>query len=111
MPAYEYYCGTSPDTQNRLDEMIQYFCDRPFGTILPKTMYRIEDPTAKIYAFKPIDERFFNFTASGGVVVVTNAYHKQSRKMRKIDLEQLKIAVRYKMDYLERIKRNTYYAY
>src|SRR5689334_10574852 len=107
MPAYEYYRDLSDLDQERLDNMIRYFCDRPYGVILPTAMYRIEDPQNKIYAFKPRDERFFNFTADGAVVVITNAYHKHSQKMSKKDLEHVKLAVQYRGDYLRRVGEAT----
>ncbi|MBI5239674.1 MAG: hypothetical protein HY926_04320 [Elusimicrobia bacterium] len=109
MPAYDYYRDLPEADQDRLDSMIRYFCDRPYGTLLPKTMYRIEDPANKIYAFKPRDERFFNFTAEGGVVIITNAYHKHARKMTKKDLDALALSVQYRDDYIRRFKGATYY--
>jgi hypothetical protein len=45
----------------------------------------------------------------GAKIIVTNAYHKQSQQMRRIDLEGLKVAARYRQDYLTRIKEGTYY--
>lgn len=110
MSAYEYYTQMPELDQDRLDMMIRYFCDRPHGTRLPKSMYRIEDIANKIYAFKPRDERFFNFMAEGAKIIITNAYHKHSQKMAKNDLEQLKIATQYRKDYLHRLKETTYYA-
>ena len=109
MPAYEYYCDLSESDQKRLDDMIRYFCDRPYGVILPALMYRIEDQENKIYAFKPRVERFFNFTADGAVVVITNAYRKHSQKMSKKDLEHVRLAVQCRRDYLRRIGEATYY--
>lgn len=103
------YQGLTDLDQGRLDDMIQYFCDRPYGTILPKSMYRVEDKENKIYVFKPRDERFFNFISEGSKVIITNAYHKHSQKMTKLDQEQLKISAKYRVDYLERIKEGTYY--
>jgi hypothetical protein len=110
MPAYEYYKRLSETDQDRLDNMIIYFCDRPHGLMLPTSMYRIEDPVNKIYTFKPRKERFFNFITEGAKVIVTNAYHKHSQQMTKKDLEHLKIAARYREDYLRRKKEATYYA-
>ncbi len=88
---------------------MKLYCDSPYGTLLPKTLYRIEDKENKIYAFKPRDERFFNFTIEGAKVIITNAYHKHSQQMTKLDLESLKIAVGYKQDYLKRVKEENYY--
>lgn len=109
MPAFDYYKGLSAMDQGRLDDLVMYFCDRPFGELLPKSMYRIEDHENKLYAFKPRDERFFNFTTHEAKVIITNAYHKHSQQMSKSDMEQLKIAARYREDYLMRIKEGYYY--
>lgn len=109
MPAFEYYQGLRELDQDRLDYMIKYFCDRPYGQHLPLTMYRIEDAEKKIYAFKPRDERFFNFTTEGAKVIVTNAYRKHSQEMTKADHEELGMAARYREDYLRRVKEATYY--
>lgn len=39
----------------------------------------------------------------------SNAYHKHSQQMTKVDLESLKVAARYRQDYLKRVKGGTYY--
>ena len=111
MPALDYYNNLPAVDQERLDDMIQYFCDRPFGVILPTSMYKIEDPENKIYAFRPRNERFFNFAAEGAVVVITNAYHKHSQQMTKMDLGKLALAAKYREDYLQRVKEATYYGH
>ena len=79
LPAREYYEGLAEVDQDRFDDMIRYFCETRPGVLLPVTLYRIEDHARKIYALKPRDERFFNFTTAGAKVIVTNAYHKHSR--------------------------------
>ena len=109
MPAFDYYKRMTELDQERFEDIIEYFCDRAYGALLPKTMYRIEDAKNNIYAFKPRAERFFNFTTSGQKVIVTNAYHKHSQQMTKQDLEQLKISARYCDDYFRRIKEGIYY--
>lgn len=109
MPAFEYYKKSSGTDQERFDDLIIYFCDRPYGIMMPMKWYRIEDKANQIYALKPRDERFFNFLSEGKRIIITNAYHKHSQKMMKPDFEQLEIAVRYKLDYLRRIKEATYY--
>ena len=109
MPAHEYYAALAEVDQDRFDDMIRYLCDSKPGVLLPKTLYRVEDPANKIYALKPRSERFFNFTTSGAKVIVTNAYHKHSQQMTKADIEVLKVAVRYRHDYLNRVLEGTYY--
>ncbi|OGR89449.1 MAG: hypothetical protein A3A86_03350 [Elusimicrobia bacterium RIFCSPLOWO2_01_FULL_60_11] len=95
--------------QDRLDDMVRYLADSPFGTHLPATMYRIEDREEKVYAFKPGDGRFFNFMTEGRKIILTNAYRKHSQKMMKQDLEALEIAIKYKHDRIRRLEEGTYY--
>ena len=109
MPAYDYYKELNDLDQRVMDKLVKYFCDRPFGEMPPKTWYRIEDPENKIYAFKPRNERFFDFTTDGQKVIITNAYRKHSQKMKKQDLKKLKISTEYRKDYLRRTKGDTYY--
>lgn len=109
LPALEYYIEMPEVDQNRLDYMVKYLCDNSHGTVLPKTMYRIEDRENKIYVFKPRNERFFNFMAVGAKIIVTNAYHKHSQMMTKQDMEHLKTSIRFRSDYFRRIREGTYY--
>lgn len=108
-PGLEYYEAMSPTDQERLDYMVKHIADSPIGTKLPETMYRIEDRDHKIYAFKPRNERFFNFTTEGRKIIITNAYHKHSQKMSKDDLKKLATSVNYRKDYLKRVREKTYY--
>jgi hypothetical protein len=109
MPGLEYYNNMEKIDQSQLKHIVQQFCDQKYGLRLPKTMYNLEDKENKIYAFKPRDERFFNFHHEGGKVIITNAYRKHSRKMTKQDLKKLKIAIRCRNDYFARVKENVYY--
>ena len=109
IPALDYYRNLLPHDRVRLNHIVKYLCYSSPGTVLPMTLYRIEDRENKIYAFKPRDERFFNFTTEGAKVVITNAYHKHSRAMTKADKESLKIAAKRRQDYLKRIRGGTYY--
>ena len=109
LTALDYYRDLPLQDRTRLNYMIKHLCDSPRGTILPTTLYRIEDRENKIYALKPRDERFFSFTTEGAKVIITNAYHKHSQQMTRADLESLKIAGRYRQDYLKRVRGETYY--
>ncbi|MFH1619887.1 MAG: hypothetical protein ABIG11_08280 [bacterium] len=109
LPGLGYYKELGINDRVRFYQIVKLYCDSPYGTLLPTKFYRIEDKVNRIYAFKPRDERFFNFTTEGAKVIITNAYHKHSQQMTKIDLESLKTAVRYKQDYLRRIKEASYY--
>lgn len=46
---------------------------------------------------------------TGKKIIITNAYTKSSQKMRKKDLEKLKMAIQYKENYLKRTERGNYY--
>lgn len=109
LPGLEYYRRLPEVDQHKLKLLVVYIADNPHGTHLPVTMYRIEDKANKIFAFKPRSERFFNFMTEGSTIIITNAYQKHSQKMTKQGLEQLGIAVRYRQDYLRRMKEGTYY--
>lgn len=109
LPALEYYRRMMEVDQHKLKLIVKHIADNPYGTQLPVTMYRIEDRHNKIFAFKPRSERFFNFTTEESAIIITNAYHKHSQKMTKQDAEELRIAVRYREDYLRRVKEGRYY--
>lgn len=109
LPALEYYRRMAAIDQHKFKLIVKYMADNPYGTQLPVTMYRIEDRHNKIFAFKAGSERFFNFTTEASTIIMTNAYHKHSQKMTKQDLEELRIAVSYRQDYLRRLKEGTYY--
>src|SRR5438552_3860223 len=108
IPAFEYYERLSEVDQDRFDDLIRYLFETKPGSLLPQSLYRIEDHENKIYALKSRDQRFFNFMTINKKVVVTNAYQKHSQKMTKQDLGVLKVAVRYRNDYLSRLLGGTY---
>ena len=85
IPALDYYDALSDLEQDRFDDLIRYYCETRPGTLLPKTLFRMEDPVHKIYALKPRDERFFNFLTLDAKIIVTNGYHKHSQQMTKAD--------------------------
>ena len=109
LPAYEHYLTLTDEDKDRLKFLAKYIADNPYGTLLPKTMYRVEDRDNKIYAFKPDAHRFFNFMTDRAKMIITNAYRKHAQQMTKADLELLRQAVRFKTDYLNRVKEGTYY--
>jgi hypothetical protein len=109
LPALEYYRRMPEVDQHKLKLLAKYLADSPHGTQLPMTMYRIEDRANRIFAFKPRAERFFNFMTDGSAVIITNAYHKHAQQMTRQDVEELRLAGRYRQDYLRRMKEGTYY--
>lgn len=74
------------------------------GKINDKTKFRNEGD--QIYAFKPKPDRFFSFFASGGKLIITNAFCK---KQDKVPSEEKKRAVDAKKDYERRVKEGVYY--
>ncbi|MBN1445739.1 MAG: hypothetical protein JW957_06500 [Candidatus Omnitrophica bacterium] len=109
IPGYEYFLRIEERVQNRFLYMVKYLADAPREEYLPKTMYNIEDKEKQIYAFKPADKRFFSFMFRGGKIIVTNAYRKNAQQMTKQDKGKLKAAIKYKEDYIRRIKEGVYY--
>lgn len=109
MKAKEYYDGLSKEERKRLDDLVAYLADSPFGTRLPKNLYNEEDAANKIYAFKPQAYRFFNFMTVGRKIIMVDAYRKHSQQMTKKDLHLLKTVIEAKEDYLHRVKVGTYY--
>jgi hypothetical protein len=109
LPGLEYYRAMGEAEQERLDCLVRYLADSPLGVRLPTILYRIEDKKNGIYAFKARDERFFNFMAEGGRILITNAYRKHSQKMSSSDLEKLRFAGRCREDFLRRLREGIYY--
>lgn len=110
IPGYDYYKTLKDGDRARFMVVATHVANASIGEIHPKTVYNIEDKENKIYALKPNQHRFFNFTTSDQKIIVTNAYKKQSDKMTKKDKEVLKTAIKFKVDYEERVSRGTYYA-
>ena len=109
MEAKEIYDGLPDEEKQRLHQIVKYIADSPIGTIVPKTLYNLENAEHKIYALKPKDYRFFNFMAVGKKIIIINAYRKHSQQMTKKDLQLLKTAIDAKGNYLKRLKEGTYY--
>ena len=74
------------------------------GKIWDKTKFRSEND--KIYAFKPQPDRFLCFFYKGKKIIVTNAFRKQSQKLPAQEKEK---ALKYRDDYLSRVKKGEYY--
>ena len=109
IPAKEYLESLKPKDESRkisvkLVALVKYIAE--FGTIYDQTKYRIVDKKEKIYEFKPMGHRFFNFFYKEGKIILTNSYKKQSQKLEK---EELKRAIRLKKDYISRVEGGTYY--
>jgi phage-related protein len=74
------------------------------GKIFDKTKFRNEGD--KIFAFKPMPDRFLSFFNIGKLIVVTNAFVKKSDKLPKEEKER---ALRHMTDFKRRTKNGTYY--
>jgi hypothetical protein len=66
----------------------------------------VVDKQEKIYEFKPMHERFFNFFYEGRKIIITNAYRKKGQK---VDKRELSRAIDLKKDYGLRVKGGVYY--
>ncbi|MCK4858993.1 MAG: type II toxin-antitoxin system RelE/ParE family toxin [Candidatus Omnitrophica bacterium] len=104
MPAKEYLEKTSLDVKVKLAALVKYIAEH--GNLFDITKFRMVDPKEKIFEFKPMNHRFFNFFYKGGKIIITNAYMKKSQKVSKKDLEKAKTL---KKDYISRAKGGIYY--
>ena len=104
LPAKEYLEDTSLDVKAKLAALVKYIAEE--GRIFDITKFRVVDHKDKIYEFKPLGHRFFNFFYEGGKIIITNGYMKKSQKVSSRDLEKAK---NYKRDYSHRVKGGVYY--
>lgn len=74
------------------------------GKIFDKTKFRNEGD--KIFAFKPMPDRFLSFFNIGKLIVVTNAFVKKSDKLPNEEKER---ALRHMKDFKRRTTNGTYY--
>lgn len=98
----EYYLELTPLERRKLLMLFKRIGD--FGKINDKTKFRNEGN--KIYALKPQPNRFLSFFIEGGKIIVTNAFRKKSDKLPKNEKTK---AMDYRIDYLSRTERETYY--
>ena len=104
LPAKEYLEGISLDVKVKLATLVKYMAEA--GKIFDITKFRIVDHKERLYEFKPLQHRFFNFFYAGGKIIITNGYMKKSQK---VDRKELKKAIDIKKDYERRMKESTYY--
>ena len=108
MRAKEYYDALPLEDQKRLDDLVDYLADAPFGTRLAKSLYNLEDAENQIYAFKPRSHRFFDFMTLGAKIIIVNAYRKHSQQMTKKDRHVLKAVIEARKSYLSRTNTGVY---
>ncbi len=104
MPAKEYLEEAALDIKVKLAALVKYIAEQ--GKIFDVTKFRVVNSQEKIYEFKPLQYRFFNFFYEGRKIIITNGYMKKSQKVSKKDLERARDI---KKDYTYRAKGGSYY--
>ncbi len=104
MPAKEYLEEAALEIKVKLAVLVKYIAEQ--GKIFDITKFRVVDSKEKIYEFKPLQYRFFNFFYEGRKIIITNGYIKKSQKVSKKDLEKSRDI---KKDYTYRVKGGSYY--
>ena len=104
IPAREYLEETALNVKVKLAVFVKYIADQ--GRLFDITKFRQVDEREKIYEFKPVGHRFFNFFYEGGKIIITNAYMKKSQKVSRHDLEKARTM---KKNYIARVKGGSYY--
>lgn len=104
MPAKEYLEEAALDIKVKLAALVKYIAEQ--GKVFDITKFRVVDSKEKIYEFKPLQYRFFNFFYEGRKIIITNGYMKKSQKVSKKDLERARDI---KKDYTYRAKEGSYY--
>ncbi len=104
MPAKESLAEAALDVRVKMAVLVKYMSEQ--GKIYDENKYRIIDARDKIYEFKPLQFRFFNFFYEGKKIIITNGYVKKTQKVSRKDLER---ARNYRNDYISRVKGGIYY--
>ena len=104
LPAKEYFDCSDSQVKVKLLALVKYMAEN--GRLFDEGKFRLVDKKEKIYEFKPMAERFFNFFHEGKKIIITNAYRKKGQK---VDSRELARAINSKKDYEWRVKGGTYY--
>ena len=104
LPAKNYFSTMDRQVQIKLLALVKYMAEE--GRLFDETKFRLVDKREKVYEFKPMAERFFNFFTEGRRIIITNAYRKKGQKL---DPRELKKAVNMKKDYEFRAGGGDYY--
>ena len=104
LPAKKYLEDVSLEAKVKLAVLAKRIAEA--GKIFDITKFRLVDPKERLYEFKPLSYRFFNFFYTGRKIIITNAYMKKSQK---VDRRELQKAINIKKDYARRVKEGTYY--
>ncbi len=104
LPAKEYFDASEERVKIKLLALVKHLAEE--GRLFDERKFRSVDKKEKIYEFKPIAERFFNFFYEGKKIIITNAYRKKGQK---VDPRELARAIGLKKDYELRVKGGIYY--
>ena len=104
LPAKEYFDSADKQIQVKLLALVKYLAEE--GRLFDETKFRLVDKKEKMYEFKPMAERFFNFFYEGKKIIITNAYRKKGQK---VDSRELARAINFKKDYELRVNGGDYY--
>ena len=104
LPAKKYFDSAQRQVQVKLLALVKYMAQE--GRIFDEAKFRLVDKKEKIYEFKPLAERFFNFFCEGKKIILTNAYRKKGQK---VDKRELARAIALKRDYELRVQGGVYY--
>jgi len=100
--SYEYF--NSLDDVQKIKALSLFKRMGDTGKIFDTTKFRSEGD--KIFAFKPMPDRFLSFFTVGKRIIITNAFVKKSDKLPKDEKER---ALRHMKEYKRRIDNGTYY--
>ena len=100
--ALEYAESLSRSGRAKLENLLRLMGD--IGQIRNKTKFRSEGD--QLYAFKPQPHRFLCFFVERRKIVITNGFIKKQEKLPKSEKER---ALKYRKNYQQRIKEETYY--
>jgi len=98
--AFDYFNDATEDLQDKFLILVKKMGD--FGKIYDIKKFRNEGDG--IYAFKPQPDRYLSFFTDGREIIVTNGFKKKTDKLPKNEKD---LAIRYRLDYLERKARGT----
>jgi hypothetical protein len=91
--AKDYFDSLERQVKIKLLALVKYIGEN--GRLFDEQKFRLVDKKEKIFEFKPMAERFFNFFAKGKKIIITNAYRKKGQK---VDLRELERAIKLKSE-------------
>ena len=95
LPAKEYFDVVDRQVKIKLLALVKYLAEN--GRLFDEGKFRVVDKQEKIYEFKPMADRFFNFFYEGKKIILTNAYRKKGQKVNNRELAR---AICLKKDYV-----------